>query len=159
MENAINEQMILSAGDSRASGEQRGQAQSMLLSLSSQQHQEELQQHQQLDFSRTVKDLLTDNNLTAGNHLMEQVTELTTGGADFPCEIRMTSEISSSINDLNALDTNLLFDPNQGQYQNTAAEEELANDVLFQQITSEAAHSSGLDWLENKDHPTVGLMG
>lgn len=153
--NAINEQMILSAGDSRvhsASGEQ--QAQSMLLALSSQ--QQELQQHQQLDFS--VKDLLTDNSLTAGNQLMEQVSELTTGGTDFPCEIRMTSELSSSINDLNALDTNLLFDPNQQQYQN-ATPEELANDQLFQQITSEAAHSSGLEWLESKDHPTVGLMG
>ncbi len=159
IENAINEQMILSAGDSRAqsaSGEQhRQQAQSTLLTMSSQQHQGELQQHQQLDF--TVKDFLTDNSLTAGSQLMEQ---LTTGGADFPCEIRMTSELSSSFNDLNALDTNLLFDPNQqqGQYQN-AAVEELVNDQLFQQITSEAAHSSGLDWLESKDHPTVGLMG
>ncbi|XP_042257980.1 DNA-binding protein RFX7-like [Thunnus thynnus] len=154
--NAINEQMILSAGDSRvqsASGEQ--QAQSMLLTLSSQQ-QQELQQHQQLDFS--VKDLLTDNSLTAGNQLMEQVSELTTGGTDFPCEIRMTSELSSSINDLNALDTNLLFDPNQQQYQN-ATPEELANDQLFQQITSETGHSSGLEWLESKDHPTVGLIG
>ncbi|XP_038556681.1 DNA-binding protein RFX7-like isoform X1 [Micropterus salmoides] len=162
IENAINEEMLLSAGDSRAqlaSGEQhRQQAQSMLLSLSSQQHQE-LQQHQQLDFSSTVKDLLTDNSLTAGNQLMEQ---LPTGGADFPCEIRMTSELSSSINDLNALDTNLLFDPNQqqGQYHNAAsAEEELVSDPLFQQIASEAAHSSGLEWLESKDHPTVGLMG
>lgn len=160
-ENAINEHMIVSADNSRAPGEQhRQQAQSMLLSLSSRQHQEKLQQHQQLDFSSTVKDLLTDNSLTAGHHLMQQVSELSTGGADFPCDIRMTSELSSSINDLNALDTNLLFDPNQqqGQYQNTAAEEELVNDPLFQQITSEAAHSSGLDWLESKDHPTVGLM-
>ncbi|XP_062278351.1 DNA-binding protein RFX7-like [Scomber scombrus] len=148
--NAINEQMILSAGDSQvqsASGKQ--QAQSMLLGLNS-------QQHQQLDFS--VKDLLTDNSLTAGNQLMEQVSELTTGGTDFPCEIRMTSDLSSSINDLNSLDTNLLFDPNQQQYQN-AASEELANDQLFQQITSETAHSSGLEWLESKDHPTVGLIG
>lgn len=159
IENAINEQMILSAGDSRAQsasgGQHRQQAQSMSLTMSSQQHQGELQQHQQLDF--TVKDLLTDSSLTAGSQLMEQ---LTTGGADFPCEIRMTSELSSSINDLNALDTNLLFDPNQqqGQYQNAAAEE-LVSDQLFQQITSEAAHSSGLDWLESKDHPTVGLMG
>lgn len=157
MENAIDEQMILSAGDSggqAASGEQhRQQAQSMLLPLSS-------QQHQQLDFSSTVKDLLTDSSLTAGSQLMEQVSELSTDGQDFPCEIRMTSELSSSINDLNTLDTNLLFDPNQqqGQYQNAAAEE-LVNNQLFQQITSEAAHSGGLDWLESKDHPTVGLMG
>ncbi|XP_039987137.1 DNA-binding protein RFX7-like isoform X2 [Xiphias gladius] len=162
IENAINEQMILSASNNQvqsASGEHQ-QAHSMLLSLNPQQQQEELQQHQQLDFSSTVKDLLTDNSLAAGSQLIEQVSELATGGADFPCEIRMTSELSSSINDLNALDTNLLFDPNQqqGQYQN-AAPEELVNDPLFQQITSETAHSSGLDWLESKDHPTVGLMG
>ncbi|KAM7406158.1 hypothetical protein PAMP_000555 [Pampus punctatissimus] len=153
--NAMDEQMIVSAGDNQvqsASGEQ--QAQSMLLALSSQQ-QHELQQHQQLDFS--VKDLLADNSLS-GNHLMEQVSELTTGGTDFPCEIRMTPELSSSINDLNALDTNLLFDPNQQQYQNATAEE-LANDQLFKQITSETAHSGGLEWLESKDHPTVGLIG
>ncbi|GLD58436.1 DNA-binding protein RFX7 [Lates japonicus] len=164
IENAINEQMILSASDSRvqSASEEHHQAQSMLLSLNpqQQQQQEQLQQHQQMDFSSTVKDLLTDNSLAAGSQLIEQVSELTTGGADFPCEIRMTSELSSSINDLNALDTNLLFDPNQqqGQYQNTA-QEELVNDPLFQHITSEAAHTSGLDWLESKDHPTVGLMG
>ncbi|XP_060894890.1 DNA-binding protein RFX7-like [Labrus mixtus] len=155
MENAINEQMIQSAGASR---EQMVSG----VSLSSQQHLEDHQQHQQCDFSSSVKDLLTDNGLTAGCQLMEQVSELTSGGADFPCEIRMTSELSNSINDLNTLDTNLLFDPNQqqGQYQNTAREEEeFVNDALFQQITSEAAHSSGLDWLESKDHPTVGLMG
>lgn len=163
IENAINEQMILSAGDSRvqsASREQhRQQAQSMLLTLCSQQHQEELQQ--QLDFSSTVKDLLADNGLTAGSQLLDQGSEITTGTADFPCEIRLTSELSSSINDLNALDTDLLFDPSQqqGQYQHAAAEDELVNDVLFQQITSDTAHSSGLDWLESKDHPTVGLIG
>ncbi|XP_069549638.1 DNA-binding protein RFX7-like [Brachyistius frenatus] len=159
IENAINEQMILSAGDSQVQSASEEQAQSLMLALSSQQHQEELQQHQQLDFSST-QDLLTNNSLTAGSQLMEKVSELTTGRADFPCEIRMTSELSSSINDLNALDTNLLFDPNQqhGQYQNASAEE-LVSDPLFQQITSETAHSSGLDWLESKDHPTVGLMG
>lgn len=158
-ENAINEQMILSAGNSQmqlASGEHQ-QAPSMLLPLNPLQPQEELQQHQQLDFSSTVEGLMTENSVTSGSQLMEQVS---TCGADFPCEIRMTSELSSSINDLNALDTNLLFDPNQhqGQYQN-AAPEELVNDSLFQQITSETTHSSGLDWLESKDHPTVGLMG
>ncbi|KAM3626052.1 uncharacterized protein V6R79_021837 [Siganus canaliculatus] len=132
MENALsNEQRILAAGQSRAqpaSGQQHGQqVQSMLLPLSS-------QQHQQLDF-------------------MAQVSELSAGGAD------VSTELSSSISDLNALDTHLLFDPNhhQGHYHNTA--EELVNDPLFEQMTSEAAHSSGLDWLESKDHPTVGLMG
>ncbi|XP_074522257.1 DNA-binding protein RFX7-like [Halichoeres trimaculatus] len=162
MESAINEQMSDGRGQT-VSGDQQGQqAQSMMLTLSSQQRQEDHQQHQRCDFSSSVKELLTDNGLTAGSQLMEQVSELTSGGADFPCEIRMTSELSSSINDLNALDTNLLFDPNQqqqGQYQNTAGEEEFVNDVLFQQITNETAHSSGLDWLESKDHPTVGLMG
>ncbi|XP_029354276.1 DNA-binding protein RFX7-like [Echeneis naucrates] len=160
IEKAIDEQMILSANDSQiqsATGEHQ-QDRSMLLTLNAQQQQEELQQHQQLDFSSTVKDLLTEP--AAGSQLIEQVSELATGGAAFPCEIRMTSELASSINDLNALDTNLLFDPNQqqGQYQN-ATSEELMSDPLFQQITGETAHSSGLDWLESKDHPAVGLMG
>ncbi|XP_041837452.1 DNA-binding protein RFX7-like isoform X2 [Melanotaenia boesemani] len=160
IDNAVNEQMILSAGNSQvhsASGEQhQQQAQSIMLSLSSQQQQE---LGRQQVFSST-QHLLTDSNLTAGSQLMDQVSELTPGAADFPCEIRMTSELSNSINDLNALDTNLLFDPNQqqGQYQ-TAASEELVNEHLFQQITSETLHSSGLDWLESKDHPAVGLMG
>lgn len=163
VENAINERMIVSASGSPAlsiSGEQhQQQAQPMLLSLRSQRHQEELQQHQQLDFSSTVKDLLMESSLTAGNQLMEQ-SPLTAGGTDLPCDIRMKSDLPSSINDLNALDTNLLFDPSQqqGHYQN-AATEELVNDPLFQQITSDVAHSSGLDWLESKDHPTIGLMG
>ncbi|KAM8894133.1 DNA-binding protein RFX7-like [Spinachia spinachia] len=160
--NGINEQMMLSLADSQvrpASRERHLQkAQSALLTLSSEQHQEELQQ--QLDFSSTVKDLLADDGLTAGSQLMDPGSELTAGAADFPCEIRMTSELSGSINDLNAMDTDLLFDPNhqQGQYLHPAAEEEFVNDVLFQQITSDTAHSSGLDWLESKDHPTVGLM-
>lgn len=157
-ENAINEQMTVSAGDNlvlSASGEQQQQhAQSVMLPLSSEQLCEELKQHHQLDFSSTMRDLLIDSNLTAGNPLMEQ-SELTTGETNVSCEIRMKSELPSSISDLNTLETNLLFDPNQqGHYQN----EEL-NDPLFQQITSEVAHSSGNDWLESKDHPTVGLMG
>uniref|UniRef100_A0A3Q3FCN6 Regulatory factor X7a n=2 Tax=Kryptolebias marmoratus TaxID=37003 RepID=A0A3Q3FCN6_KRYMA len=147
LESTINEEMILSAGNSQtqpASGEQH---QSLMLALSSQQQQEELQRQQQLDFS-SARHLLT------GSGLVDQVSELTAGGTDFPCEIRMTSELSSSINDLNALDTNLLFDPNQQQskYECTAAEE------LFQQMSG-APHSGGLEWLESKDHPAVGLMG
>lgn len=139
VENAINEEMILPGSENQiAVSREHQQAQSALLPLNPP------QQHQQMDFNNAVKALLT-----SGSQLLEQ--ELTAGGADFPC---------SSINDLNALDTNLLFDPNQqqGPYQN-AAPEELMNDPLFQQITSEATHSSGLDWLESKDHPTVGLMG
>ncbi|XP_047436916.1 DNA-binding protein RFX7-like isoform X2 [Mugil cephalus] len=158
IESANNEQMILSSDESQVQSSSGDQQQSMMLALSSQQQQEE-ELRRQLDFSRDPN-LLTDSSLSAGNQLMEQVSELSTGRAHFPCEIRMTSELSSSINDLNALDTNLLFNPNrqQGQYQN-AAPEELVSDVLFQQITGETAHSSGLDWLESKDHPTVGLMG
>lgn len=139
----VNKEMILSAGNSQAAFEE--QHQSLMLALSSQQ--------QQIDFGST-RHLLTDGSLTAGSQLLDQVSELTAGGPDFPCEIRMTSELSSSINDLNALDTNLLFDPNQQQskYENAAAEE------LFQQM-SEMPHSGGLEWLESKDHPAVGLMG
>ncbi|KAM9765773.1 DNA-binding protein RFX7-like isoform 2-T2 [Menidia menidia] len=157
--NAIKEQMIFSGGTNQvqaAPGKRHQQPyQSVMLALSSQQQrqqQEELQQ--QLDFS-SAQHLLTDST-----QLMEQESELSTGGTDFPCEIRMTPELSSSINDLNALDTNLLFDPNQqhGQYQN-ATPEELVSDQLFQQMTNDTPHSGGLDWLESKDHPAVGLMG
>ncbi|XP_027869852.1 DNA-binding protein RFX7 isoform X2 [Xiphophorus couchianus] len=146
IENTVGEQMSLSAGNNQtqpASAEQQ-QAQSAMLALSS--------QHQHLDFRNTQQ-----HHLLTGP-LMEQVSELTAGGADFPCEIRMTSELSGSINDLNSLDTNLLFDPSQQQSRfHSAASEEL-NDQLFQQI-SDTPHSGGLDWLESKDHPTVGLMG
>uniref|UniRef100_A0A4W5M8U4 Regulatory factor X7 n=1 Tax=Hucho hucho TaxID=62062 RepID=A0A4W5M8U4_9TELE len=136
MKNSRSEQMILSAGDSQAqsaTGEQ---------------------QHQQ---SHTpVKDLLSDGSLTPGNQLVGQVSELNAVGSDF----RLTSDLSSSINDLNNLDTDLLFDPNQqqGQYEDSTLEE-LKNDPLFQQICSETANSNGFDWLESKDQPTVGLMG
>lgn len=149
LERSINGEMVLSAGNCQtqpASGE-------LMLALRSQQQQEELQhQQQQLDFG-SVQHLLTDGSLTAPQ-LLDQVSELTAGGPDFPCEIRLTSELSSSINDLNALNTNLLFDPNQQQnkYENAAAED------LFQQM-SETPHSGGLEWLESKDHPAVGLMG
>ncbi|XP_024150914.1 DNA-binding protein RFX7 [Oryzias melastigma] len=145
---AMNEPIMFSAGNSQVPSASRGlpqqQTQPVMLAFSSQQQQDELRRQQHLDFSSTQH--LLDRSL-------EQASELTTGTADFPCEIRMTSELSSSIGDLNGLDTNLLFNPNQpqGQYQNTASEVE--NDELFLQ------HSGGLDWLESKDHPTVGLMG
>lgn len=155
IENVMNEQMIVSAVDSpalSAPAEPLGQAQPVLLSLSS-------QQHPQVDFSCTMKDLLIDNSLIAGDQHMEE-SGLAAVGSDVSCEIRMKSELPSSISDLNAMDTNLLFDPNQqqGQYQTVAAEQ-LVNDHLFQQSASEVAHSAGLDWLESKDHPAVGLMG
>lgn len=153
---AMNEQTLASTGESHsliAAGHQHPlHSHPSLLSLSS-------RQHQQLDFSSTVKDLLMDNNLTGGNSLAEQ-SGLATGGTDVPCGIRMKSELPSSMSDLNALDTNLLFDPSQQQVQyQTSATQELVNDPLFQQITNEVSHSGGLDWLESKDHPTVGLMG
>ncbi|CDQ61897.1 unnamed protein product [Oncorhynchus mykiss] len=137
MKNSRNEQM-----------KQHQQSQPMLVA-------QKLQQ-QQLDFSTTVKDLLADGSLTPGNRLVRQVSELNAVGSDF----RLTSDLSSSINDLNNLDTNLLFDPNQqqGQYEDSTLEE-LKNDPLFQQICSETANSNGFDWLESKDQPTVGLMG
>ncbi|XP_068166859.1 DNA-binding protein RFX7-like [Antennarius striatus] len=150
MDNTVNEQVLLSSAQT-VSGKQHQKETRSMLPLSS-------QQHQQLDFSSTMKELLIDNSLTAGNQLMHHVSDLTTGQADAHCGIRMKSELSSSINDLNTLDTNLLFDPNQQQGQYATAEE-LVNDPLFQQITSEASHSGGLDWLESKEHPTVGLMG
>nr|XP_057944445.1 DNA-binding protein RFX7-like isoform X1 [Doryrhamphus excisus] len=152
IENASNGEIILSASNSRAQSalaeQHQQQAQSMLQTLSS--------QRQQVNFSGTFKDMHTDSSHTSGN----QMSELATGRANFPCDIRMRSDLSDSINDLNTLDSNLMFDSNhqQGQYQ-CSAPEELANEPLFQQITSETTHSSGLEWLESKDHPTVGLMG
>ncbi|XP_068601746.1 DNA-binding protein RFX7-like [Brachionichthys hirsutus] len=150
MENTVDEQVLFSSAQP-ASGEQHQKQTPSMLPLSS-------QQHQQLDFSSTMKDLLIDNSLTAGSQFMHHMSDLTTGQADAHCEIRMKSELSGGINDLNTLDTNLLFDPSQqqGQY---ATPEELVDDPLFQQMASEASHSSGLDWLESKEHPTVGLMG
>ncbi|XP_046898469.1 DNA-binding protein RFX7-like isoform X2 [Hypomesus transpacificus] len=126
-----------------------------------QQRQQQLQhQRQQLDFSTTVKELLASDSLPTGSDLAGQASEPSTGSLGFPGDMRLTSELSSSINDLNALDTNLLFDPSgqQGAYGDSTPEE-LLNDPLFQQICNETANSSGFDWLESKDQPTVGLMG
>uniref|UniRef100_A0A8C6ULH0 Regulatory factor X7 n=1 Tax=Neogobius melanostomus TaxID=47308 RepID=A0A8C6ULH0_9GOBI len=105
--------------------------------------------HKQLDFSCTVKEMVPEDNLTAGS--VEQ--DLNTG-TNFHHELRMTAD------DLNALDTNLLFDPNQqqGKYLRDTSEE-LVNNSMFQQISGETTHSGGLDWLESKDNPAVGLMG
>ncbi|XP_077420770.1 DNA-binding protein RFX7-like [Vanacampus margaritifer] len=137
-----HEQMFFSSSDSRG------------------QHQQPLTSRHHLGFGGSFRDVQADSSLTAGNDLVQQVSELATGGAEFPCELRMTSDLSGSINDLNTLDANLLFDPSrqQGQYQ-SAGPEELANQPLFQQITSDTSHSGGLEWLESKDHTTVGLMG
>ena len=118
-------------------------------------------QQQQLDFSTTVKELLAADSLTPGTQLVGQVSQLNAGSSDFPSEMRLSSDLSSSINDLNTLDSTLLFDPNQqqGPYEDSTPEE-LMNDPLFQQICSETANSNGFDWLESKDQPTVGgLMG
>lgn len=153
LEHVMDDGMGVSAGEGpapSAPAEPRRQARSMLLSLGA-------QQHPQVDFSCTMKELLMDTSLMAGDQHMGQ-SGLTVGGSDASCEIGLKSELPSSISDLNAMDTNLLFDPDQQQqFQNVAAEQ-LVNDHLFQQTASEA-HSAALDWLESKDHPAVGLMG
>lgn len=111
--------------------------------------QQQMIHHEQLDFNCTVKEMVPQDSLTAGS--VEQ---------DFSHELRMTADLSGTINELNALDANLLFDPNQqqGQYQSETPEE-MVNNSMFQQLSGETAHSGGLDWLESKDHPAVGLMG
>lgn len=158
-----NEKMMLCSGGGQAPSavsrqyHQQGQA----MRLAPHQHQQQQQQRQLLDFNTSVKKLIADNSsLNSGKMLSEQVSELNTGGPEFPREMGMASDLSTTISDLNTLDTNLLFDPNQqqGQYQDTTPED-IMNDPLFQQICSETANASGFDWLESKDHPTVGLMG
>ncbi|XP_052011103.1 DNA-binding protein RFX7-like [Xyrauchen texanus] len=136
---------------------QNQQSQGMLLPL-----QQNLQhQHQQsLDLDNTVKDLLNEEGLNAGSQLVGQGSELIAGASVFSSNMRLTSEHSSSINDLNNLDTNLLFDPSQhqGQYEDSTLEE-LKNDPLFQQICNETVNSAGFDWLESKDQATVEMLG
>ncbi|XP_051984679.1 DNA-binding protein RFX7-like isoform X1 [Xyrauchen texanus] len=133
------------------------QSQDMLLPL-----QQNLQhQHQQcLDLDNTVKNLLNEEGLNAGSQLLGQGSELSAGASVFPSKMRLNSELSSCINDLNNLDTNLLFDPSQqqGQYEDSTLEE-LKNDPLFQQICNETVNSAGFDWLESKDQATVEMLG
>ncbi|XP_055060935.2 DNA-binding protein RFX7 [Misgurnus anguillicaudatus] len=134
------------------------QSRGMLLPL--QQNLRQREHQQTLDLDRTVKDLLNEEALNAGSQLVGQGSELSAGGTEFPSDMRLTSELSSSINDLNNLDTNLLFDPSQqqGQYEDSTLEE-LKNDPLFQQICSETVNSAGFDWLESKDQATVEMLG
>ncbi|KAL1007279.1 hypothetical protein UPYG_G00084450 [Umbra pygmaea] len=185
VKNSGTDQMILSAVDSQAQSAavelqqcqsilahslQQQQLQQQQQQLQQQQHQQlqqeleqqqqqqqlQQQQQQQLDFNTTIKQLLTNDSITPGSQLMGQVSELGSVGSDF----HLTSDLSSSISDLNTLDTTLLFDPNQqqGQYEDSTLEE-LKNDPLFQQICNDTVNSNGFDWLESKDQPTVGLMG
>lgn len=119
---------------------------------------------QQLDFNSTVKDLLSGDSLQTSQQLVGQVaSDLTNTASDFSSDIRLSSELSGSINDLNTLDPNLLFDPGRQQGQDDEATlEELKNDPLFQQICSESMSSmtsSGFEWIESKDHPTVEMLG
>ncbi|XP_039721449.1 DNA-binding protein RFX7 isoform X3 [Pteropus medius] len=121
-------------------------------------------EEQQLDFSSTVKDLLSGDGLQTNQQLVGQVaSDLATTASDFSSDIRLSSELSGSINDLNTLDPNLLFDPGRQQGQDDEATlEELKNDPLFQQICSESMSSmtsSGFEWIESKDHPTVEMLG
>lgn len=145
------------------------QSQVLLQPTPTQQQQEDDAQ-QQLDFNNTVKDLLGDDGLNVhaeglnpSSQLVGQVaSELDAAVAsDFTNDIGLTSDLSSSIADLNTLDANLLFDPSnqqQEQYED-ATLEELKNDPLFQQICSDTVNSS-FDWLESKDQPTtVEMLG
>ncbi|XP_042609003.1 DNA-binding protein RFX7-like isoform X2 [Cyprinus carpio] len=119
------------------------------------------EQQEQLDFNTTVKDLLGEDSLNPSSQLVGQVaSELSAVASEFSSDIRLTSDLSSSITDLNTLDPNLLFDPSQQQDQyEDATLEELKNDPLFQQICSDTVNSAGFDWLENKDQPTVEMLG
>ncbi|XP_030047538.1 DNA-binding protein RFX7 [Microcaecilia unicolor] len=121
-------------------------------------------EEQQLDFSRSVKELLGGESLQTNQQLVSQVApDLNNVAPDFTSDIRLSSELSGSISDLNTLDPNLLFDPGQQQGQDDDATlEELKNDPLFQQICSESINSmtsSGFEWMESKDHPTVEMLG
>ena len=158
-----NEQMMLCSGGGAASSvvSRQYHQQAPLPCLTTPLPEQQQQQGQLLDFNTTVKKLIDENSrLNSGKRLSEQASEHSTGVQEFPGEMGMTSDLSSTISDLNTLDTNLLFDPNQqqGQYQDTTPED-IMNDPLFQQICSETANASGFDWLESKDHPTVGLIG
>ncbi|XP_026793552.3 DNA-binding protein RFX7 isoform X2 [Pangasianodon hypophthalmus] len=127
--------------------------------------QQDLQQHQHQQsflFNTTDKDLLDEDNLNTVSQLPGQATELGAGVSEFPGDMQLTSELSSSMNDLNSLDANLLFDPASSQQQVQYEEptlEELKNDPIFQQICSETVNSAGFDWLESKDQATVEMLG
>ncbi|XP_066513572.1 DNA-binding protein RFX7-like [Hoplias malabaricus] len=168
MKNARGEQMSFSAGDAQAqsvSGEKQQQLtdeeqQNQALLVSAQQNLQQHQHQQPLHFDSNVKDLLEEHSLNGGSQLPGQASELGTVSSEFPGDMRLTSELSNSINDLNTLDTNLLFNPSQqqGQYEESTLEE-LKNDPIFQQICSETVSSAGFDWLENKDQATVEMLG
>ncbi|KAG7315049.1 hypothetical protein KOW79_021137 [Hemibagrus wyckioides] len=127
--------------------------------------QHDLQQHQHQQsflFNTADKDLLDEDSLNTVSQLPGQASELDTGGSEFPGDMQLTSELSSSMNDLNSLDANLLFDPASSQQQVQYEEpmlEELKNDPIFQQICNETVNSAGFDWLESKDQATVEMLG
>lgn len=118
---------------------------------------------QQLDFNSTVKDLLDGESLQTNQQLVVQVASDLNNASDFSSDIRLSSELSGSINDLNTLDPNLLFDPGRQHVPDDEATlEELNNDPLFQQICNESINSmtsTGFEWIESKDHPTVEMLG
>lgn len=127
--------------------------------------QQDLQQHQHQQsflFDTTNKDPLNEDSLNTVSQIPGQTTELGTGSSEFPGDMQLTSELSSSINDLTSLDTNLLFNPAASQQQVQYEEptlEELKNDPIFQQICNETVNSAGFDWLESKDQATVEMLG
>ncbi|CAH2273865.1 DNA-binding RFX7 [Pelobates cultripes] len=118
---------------------------------------------QQLDFNSTVKVLLDGDGLQTNQQLVVQVASDLNNASDFSSDIRLSSDLSGSINDLNTLDPNLLFDPGRQHGQDDDATlEELNNDPLFQQICNESINSMtspGFEWMESKDHPTVEMLG
>ncbi|XP_047667431.1 DNA-binding protein RFX7 isoform X2 [Tachysurus fulvidraco] len=126
-------------------------------------HDLQKHQHQQsFLFNTTDKDLLDENSLNTISQLPGQATELDNSGSEFSGDMQLTSELSSSMNDLNSLDANLLFDPSSSQQQVQYEEptlEELKNDPIFQQICNETVNSAGFDWLESKDQATVEMLG
>lgn len=138
------------------SNEQQNQA----LMVPPQQDRQQHQHQQSFLFNATDKDLLNEDNLNTVSQIPGQATELGTGNSEFPGDMQLTSELSSSINDLNSLDANLLFNPASSQQQVQYEEptlEELKNDPIFQQICNET--SAGFDWLESKDQATVEMLG
>ncbi|KAK7913080.1 hypothetical protein WMY93_013291 [Mugilogobius chulae] len=138
-QNIVNEQPIFA--NNKSNLELKGDQSQQQLPAAVMQH----------DFSCTVTELIPPNRLTASSVEQDMNT-----GTSFPHELRLTSDLSNSINDLNSLDTNLLFDPNhqQGQFQ-TETPEQLVSSSVHQQISSETVHSGGLEWFENKDYSAV----
>lgn len=163
MKNNGGEQISFSAREAqRQSVSEENRQQNQTLVVPPQQDLQHDQHQQSFLFNTTDKDLLDEDSLNTVSQLPGQAIELGSGGSEFPGDMQLTSELSSSMNDLNSLDANLLFDPAASQQQVQYEEptlEELKNDPIFQQICNETVNSAGFDWLENKDQATVEMLG